>query len=578
MQQNQVLLLCLCAAVFLGMGLVVYFRHHYSLNRIKSKVVGDGQHGTARWATKSEIHQTYKRLLYTPNQWRKGENRPEIQGLIVGCEQRGGRTNALIDDGDVHCLMIGASGVGKTAAFLYPNIEYACAAGMSFVCTDSKGDVYRNTATIAEKYYGYSCSVIDLRNPTRSDGYNMLFLVNKYMDLFLSTGELPYKAKAEKFAKIVAKTIITANSEESDHGQNSFFYDAAEGLLAAVVLLIAEFCEPAQRHIVSIFKLIQDMLGPSPVKGKNQFQLLMEKLPSEHKARWLAGAALNTSDQAMASVLSTALSRLNGFLDSELEQVLCFDSSVDVERFCTRPSAIYLVLPEEDQPKHFIVSLIFQQICRELLMVADERGGKLPNRVMLYADELGTLPAIQGLEMLFSASRSRRVTVVAIIQSLAQLQRNYGKEGADIIGDNCQLTLFGGFAPNSSTADTMSENLGSRTVMSGSVNQGNGSFSQSLQMMKRQLMTTDELKAMPKGQFIVMKTGCHPMRCRLPLFFKWGVAFEKAYTMPEQGARKVEYANRNDLEESILQYTQTNEEPAEDYSLRAPIKRVIKTD
>ena len=40
----------------------------------------------------------------------------------------------------------------------------------------------------------------------------------------------------------------------------------------------------------------------------------------------------------------------------------------------------------------------------------------------------------------------------------------------------------------------------------------------------------------------------------------------------------MEYANRNDLEESILQYTQTNEEPAEDYPLRAPIKRVIKTD
>lgn len=124
----------------------------------------------------------------------------------------------------------------------------------------------------------------------------------------------------------------------------------------------------------------------------------------------------------------------------------------------------------------------------------------------------------------------------------------------------------------------MSENLGSRTVMSGSVNQGNGSLSQSLQMMKRQLMTTDELKAMPKGQFIVMKTGCHPMRCRLPLFFKWGVAFEGAYTMLEQGARKVEYANRNDLEESILQYTQTNEEPAGGYPPQAPVKRVVKTD
>ena len=57
-------------------------------------------------------------------------------------------------------------------------------------------------------------------------------------------------------------------------------------------------------------------------------------LPDEHKAKWFAGAALNTSDQSMASVISTALSRLNAFLDSELEQILCFDSKMDAETFC----------------------------------------------------------------------------------------------------------------------------------------------------------------------------------------------------------------------------------------------------
>jgi type IV secretion system protein VirD4 len=31
-----------------------------------------------------------------------------------------------VDTGDIHCLMIGAAGVGKTAYFLYPNLEYAC--------------------------------------------------------------------------------------------------------------------------------------------------------------------------------------------------------------------------------------------------------------------------------------------------------------------------------------------------------------------------------------------------------------------------------------------------------------------
>ena len=69
------------------------------------------------------------------------------------------------------------------------------------------------------------------------------------------------------------------------------------------------------------------------------FQLLMGKLPPDHKARWFAGAALNSAEQAMASVMSTVLSRLNAFLDSELEQVLCFDSVIDAEKFASEKSA-----------------------------------------------------------------------------------------------------------------------------------------------------------------------------------------------------------------------------------------------
>ena len=75
--------------------------------------------------------------------------------------------------------MIGAAGCDKTAYWLYPNIKYACASGMSFLTTDTKGDIYRNYGNIAKDYYGYNVSVIDLRNPTKSDGNNLLHLVNK---------------------------------------------------------------------------------------------------------------------------------------------------------------------------------------------------------------------------------------------------------------------------------------------------------------------------------------------------------------------------------------------------------------
>ena len=65
---------------------------------------------------------------------------------------------------------------------------------------------------------------------------------------------------------------------------------------------------------------------------------------------------------------------------------------------------------------------------------------------------LSPLPKIDSAEMMFSASRSRRLQIVPIIQSFAQLEKNYGKEGADVIIDNTQLTIFGGFAPNSTSA------------------------------------------------------------------------------------------------------------------------------
>lgn len=554
MQNTQMLILvCVGLGMLALLGLITFLSSYYNLNGIKAKTVGDGQYGTARFATDAEIKKTYIHVPYEPKLWRQGKNLPETQGIIVGGKFSRNGVMALVDSGDIHLLMIGAAGVGKTANFLYPCIEYACASGMSFLCTDTKGDLFRNYAGIAEKYYGYQISILDLRNPTCSDGDNILGMINKYMDLWMEEPDnLAYKAKAEKYAKITAKTIISSGADSSSYGQNAFFYDAAEGLLTSVLLLIAEYCPKEQRHIVSVFKLIQDLLAPSPVKGKNQFQLLMQKLPPDHKARWFAGAALNTADQAMASVLSTTMSRLNAFLDSEMEQILCFDGSMDTETFCNSKSAIFIVLPEEDNTKYFMVSLFLQQIYREMLSIADEHGGKLPNRVVIFGDEIGTIPKIESLEMLFSAGRSRRISMVPIIQSFAQLQKNYGREGSEIIIDNCQDILFGGFAPNSESAEVLSKALGNKTVLSGSISKGKNDPSQSLQMIQRPLMTPDELKSLPKGRFILAKTGCHPMRTELRLFFKWGIEFEEEYKAEQHAARMVSYADRQALEQEIL--------------------------
>lgn len=95
------------------------------------------------------------------------------------------------------------------------------------------------------------------------------------------------------------------------------------------------------------------------------------------------------------------------------------------------------------------------------------------------------------------------------------------------------------------------QSLGSRTVQSGSVSKGKDSGSQSLQMIERPLMTPDELKSMPKGQFIVMKTGAYPMKVKLKLFFQWGISFGEPYTVPDKGNRPVAYAGKKELAKAI---------------------------
>lgn len=144
------------------MALISAASHMYNLNGIKSKTVGDGQHGAARFATGQELTRTFRKIPYTPQRWRRlGNKCTELklpQGVVVGCQTKykilrdrnsGKRwpfrlrkdTYALVDTGDVHTMMIGAAGCGKTAFWLYPNLEYACAAGMSFLTTDTKGDL-----------------------------------------------------------------------------------------------------------------------------------------------------------------------------------------------------------------------------------------------------------------------------------------------------------------------------------------------------------------------------------------------------------------------------------------------------
>ena len=554
----------ICAGLLLALFVVTKLLGGKSLNRIKARTVGHGQHGSARWATRREIKSYYTMVPYEPQKWRtQPELRPTNPGFVLGSFQHGRhgkKITAWVDAGDSHAMMIASPGGGKTAYFLYPNIEYAMACGISFVTLDTKGDLYRNMATIGEKYYGYHTVVYDFRKPMESDTYNLMSLVNKYMDRYRNTGSVDDKARAEKQARMVAKSIITGGVDMANMGANSFFYEASESLLTSAIMILSEYGDPGTRHISSAHKMI-DAVSVREEKGKpNLYSKLLSALPPYHKAAMLANSAVNSAEQTTASIVSTAHSRLNELIDSELEQMICFDTKFQVEEFIEHPTGVYIVLPEEDTTKYFIVSLVIQQINAELTAMADRLGGTLPKKVICFYDELGTIPKIEGLDAIFTASRSRNMTIVGILQGISQLNDRYGKDVAETMFNSCHDTIAGAFGPLSQDAEFISKQLGSRTAQTGSVTTDGKTGEQSLseQMMEVPLMAPNELREMPRGEYVLLKTFCRSARTRMPLFSDWGITLEGKYHISERPILDIEYMDVKELIDRLKKKTGRN--------------------
>ena len=362
--------------------------------------------------------------------WRKGLRRPEVQGLVLGSISHKRGITALVDKDDVHCLMIGASGVGKTAYFLYPNLEYACASGMSFLALDTKGDLARNLRRHCGKILrlpcirGGSAKPYPLRWLQPHDAHQPLHGCGAGHQVALPP--VPRRRSTPR-----SWPRPSCHQWGCRLRPERLFLRCRRGLLTSVVLLLAEFLPPERKQGAAARRVrVQagaGTAGPSGYGAKPGLPSSWKSCPG-HKARWFAGAALNTSDQAMASVMRTVLSRLNAFLDSELEQVLCFDSTMNAGRFASEKSAIFLILPEEDQTKNFMAGL----------MVRRWRGSCLPWRMKTVggcrvvlcssATSWGPCPPLTSCRC-SAQGAPRGLTMVPIIQALAQLEKNYEREG-----------------------------------------------------------------------------------------------------------------------------------------------------
>ncbi len=298
-------------------------------------------------------------------------------------------------------------------------------------------------------------------------------------------------------------------------------------------MLVSEYGAENERHIISVFRLIIELNGLSEgsTEGmqRNKLEELLKHVDNDRIVNFV-GASMKADARTSMNIFSSALGKLVSFIDAELEQLVCGHSpDFSAKEFIEKPTAIFLICPDENTTRHFFASLFIRNLLNELIDLAEDHNGLLPRTVLNLWDEWGNMPPIKDADTLFTAARSRGIRSLVALQSMAQLDEKYGRVKEKIIKESCQIIIFTFVAPAATgTAEELSKALGYQTVQSGSVsrNERGGNSSTTLSMIKKPLLAPDEIIHMPRGSFVIMKGGCKPIQKSLPLCYDYLTPFK----------------------------------------------------
>lgn len=521
------------AVISFLIGVLVIVIPNNRLNSIENIEVGNKQHGGARFQTEKEKRKNYSFI---------SDGKERKPGFVVGRE----KDTWITEQTDKTLCLMAPPGAGKTKSIFLPTLYYNAEVnhrtgnGASILSLDVKSENFKCSGYKLEEC-GYKVLFLDFRNPLQSPQFNLMNGVNEEIDKYKSSDneeeKLRHYAKAEKYAKQVSSSIIKNIMGEVKDSSSDFFNNTSQGLITGLILMVSQYGSEEERHIISVFKLIVELNGLidngniESGQQRSKLMALLKYIDDTRITNYVA-ASVKADVRTSMNVFSSALAKLLDFIDAELEQMICgHNIEFNAEDFIKRPTAIFLICPDEDTSRHFFASLFIRYFTTQLIDMAEASPNQtLPRKVLCLWDEFGNMPAIKDVDSLFTAARSRGIRFLYSIQSFSQLKKSYNKTFEEIILDSSQMLMFTYVAPTAyDTAKRLSDILGSKTVLSGTVARRTRIYNildedntSTYQMIKRPLMLPEEIMSIPIGTFIVIKTGGKSeqirMKTKLPMY------------------------------------------------------------
>ncbi len=472
--------------------------------------------------------------------WTKPSGQPADTCLPVtdlrGSEGISFKTADLVwprEERNRHILAIAKTGSGKTTKLILPILYNDCMCKeRSTIVIDSKPEMWRKLARMTREYNPEKN--IMLFNPldvARSMSWNILSKIEDDTD-----------------CKLIANTIVMATDNPSSKSDSPFFRNNALAILNAIMVGLLK--DPNEKlSMPRIHELVQS--------GMKSLCDWLEAHPEAYRTSRTFVELARSGSQNADTIMSELGMRLSAW-DVRAVRATTAEDELDIEKLITEPSLLIVEFRESElEMLRPMANVIVIELLRFLTKRAEHcPGTRLPRPVSLVIDEfasaLGRLPDIH---VKLNTLRSRNVSIVAAIQSIAQVKANYGDDADSVLAGFSTTIMMP--ALDIQDAEWASKESGQMTIRFQTASTGSNrkiiewfaskNNSTQEQVQQRAVLTPDEIGRPADNRITFFMPNTPPFQGHLVPFYK----------VPEMLKRITQFDNAKEelkLREAPIEY------------------------
>lgn len=345
-------------------------------------------------------------------------------------------------------LVVGTTGAAKTRTVLTPNL-LECVG--SYVVTDPKGNLYRQWGEHM-RAHGYRVVRVSFIHPEISAHYNPLVYIKNTQQIQQLSSSLVF-------------------SEKGRGSVDPFWDDSSLMLINSLIAYVKEMIpEESENHNFHyILELLRNAGRNSTSSKVTSLSRMMDELGYYGENSWALKQFRNVNqapEKTFNTIVATSIAKFCSVDTEELAQMMAYDE-IDFASIGQRKTAVFVEVSDSDRSMDALINMFFTQAMNQLCTYADEKceNSQLPVPVRFFMDDFATNCKIVNFENMISNIRSRKISVVMVLQSLAQLEESYGRS-AHTIADNCDTMIYmGGNDPETAASIAVRCNKTTQTIL-----------------------------------------------------------------------------------------------------------------